>query len=155
MREVDASAGMFPVLDATFGTSNTVALLERSNCHFPPNSRRNEDVDEGSIADGRIGCRFVLCQFLFVDGGDASQERLGKARQGRRVSRQGPQSRRWQRQLHVPRFDTAEEMKSEEYAKKAEAGTAGIITVFGNVNMGRNLGLTFLYSSSVVSALPI
>ena len=46
-------------------------------------------------------------------------------------------------------------MKSEEYAKKAEAGTAGIITVFGNVNMGRNLGLTFLYSSSVVSALPI
>lgn len=44
-----------------------------------------------------------------------------------------------------PGFDTAAEMKSEAYAKKAEEGPAGIITVFGNVNMGRNLGLTFLY----------
>lgn len=44
-----------------------------------------------------------------------------------------------------PGFDTAEEMKSEEYAKKCEAGPAGVITVFGKVSMGPNLGLTFLY----------
>lgn len=44
-----------------------------------------------------------------------------------------------------PGFDTAEEMKSEEYANKTKAGPAGVITVFDNVNMGRNLGLTFLY----------
>ena len=41
-----------------------------------------------------------------------------------------------------PGFDTAEEMKSEEYANKTKAGPAGVITVFDNVNMGRNLGLT-------------
>ena len=44
-----------------------------------------------------------------------------------------------------PGWDTPEEMKSEEYTKKMEAGPAGVMTVFGKVNMGRNLGLTFLY----------
>jgi len=44
-----------------------------------------------------------------------------------------------------PGFETADEMKSEEYANKTKAGPAGVITVFGTVNMGRNLGLTFLY----------
>lgn len=44
-----------------------------------------------------------------------------------------------------PGFNTAEEMKSKEYAEKCEEGPAGVITVFGKVSMGRNLGLTFLY----------
>jgi hypothetical protein len=44
-----------------------------------------------------------------------------------------------------PGWETPEEMKSEEYAKKMEAGPAGVMTLFGKVNMGRNLGLTFLY----------
>jgi hypothetical protein len=37
------------------------------------------------------------------------------------------------------------EMKSPEHQAKWEAGPSGIITVFPKVNMGRNLGLTFLY----------
>jgi hypothetical protein len=37
------------------------------------------------------------------------------------------------------------EMKSPEYAKKWEIGPCGVITVYGKVNMGRNLGLTVLY----------
>jgi hypothetical protein len=36
-------------------------------------------------------------------------------------------------------------MKSEEFQRKHEQGPVGIMTVFGKVNMGRNLGLTFLY----------
>jgi len=39
----------------------------------------------------------------------------------------------------------AAEMKSEAYAKKWEAGPCGIMTIYPKVNMGRNLGLTFVY----------
>lgn len=39
----------------------------------------------------------------------------------------------------------AAEMKSEAYAKKWETGPCGILTIYPKVNMGRNLGLTFLY----------
>jgi hypothetical protein len=44
-----------------------------------------------------------------------------------------------------PNCDTPEEMKSAEFQRKHEQGPVGIMTVFGKVNMGRNLGLTFLY----------
>ncbi|MEX2560057.1 MAG: hypothetical protein WD403_09085, partial [Pirellulales bacterium] len=44
-----------------------------------------------------------------------------------------------------PCAETPAEMKSEEHVKKWEAGPCGVITVFPNVNMGRNLGLQFLY----------
>ena len=44
-----------------------------------------------------------------------------------------------------PGCNTPEEMKSEAYTKKWEAGPCGIITVFSQVSMGKNLGLTFLY----------
>ena len=44
-----------------------------------------------------------------------------------------------------PGCGSAEEMKSEAYVKKWEAGPCGILTVYPKVNMGRNLGLTFLY----------
>lgn len=44
-----------------------------------------------------------------------------------------------------PGCASAEEMKSEAYAKKWEAGPSGILTIYPKVNMGRNLGLTFLY----------
>ena len=37
------------------------------------------------------------------------------------------------------------EMQSEEHRQKWAAGPRGIMTLFGNVNMGRNLALTFLY----------
>ena len=44
-----------------------------------------------------------------------------------------------------PGCDSSKDMNSAEYAKKWEAGPCGVITVFNKVNMGRNLGLTFLY----------
>ena len=44
-----------------------------------------------------------------------------------------------------PGCETPEEMKNEEYKKKWGAGPCGIITIFSKVNMGKNLGLTFLY----------
>ena len=44
-----------------------------------------------------------------------------------------------------PGYETPEEMKNEEYKKKWEAGPCGTITIFSKVNMGKNLGLTFLY----------
>jgi hypothetical protein len=44
-----------------------------------------------------------------------------------------------------PGCDTMSEMKSPEYEKKYEAGPRGVMTVFGPVSMGLNLGLTFLY----------
>ena len=56
------------------------------------------------------------------------------------------------RQLNIPRgsymfpcCDTPEEMKSEAYQQKWKEGPCGIITVYPQVNMGRNLGLTFVY----------
>jgi hypothetical protein len=44
-----------------------------------------------------------------------------------------------------PCCNSQEEMKSEEFQKKWESGPCGVITVFPKPNMGRNLGLTFLY----------
>lgn len=44
-----------------------------------------------------------------------------------------------------PCVNTPEEMKSEEYQRKWEAGPCGILTVYTKVNMGKNLALTFLY----------
>jgi hypothetical protein len=48
-----------------------------------------------------------------------------------------------------PNCDTPEEMKSEEFKRKHEQGPVGIMTVFGKVNMGRNLALTLLYFLAV------
>ena len=44
-----------------------------------------------------------------------------------------------------PGFNSKAEMMSEEYAKKEKVGPHGIMTVFGPIRMGRNLGLTFVY----------
>lgn len=44
-----------------------------------------------------------------------------------------------------PGWDTPTEMKSKEYEAKWNRGPSGIMTVFPQVSMGRNLGLTFLY----------
>jgi len=44
-----------------------------------------------------------------------------------------------------PGCANSEEMKSEEFQKKRAAGPAGVVTVFGPVSMGQNLGLTFAY----------
>lgn len=44
-----------------------------------------------------------------------------------------------------PGCNSPEEMKSEEHQKKWEVGPCGILTVYGKVSMGRNLGLTMLY----------
>ena len=44
-----------------------------------------------------------------------------------------------------PFSNSPEEMKREAHQKKWKAGPCGILTVFGPVNMARNLGLTFLY----------
>jgi hypothetical protein len=44
-----------------------------------------------------------------------------------------------------PGCSSAAEMKSPEYAQKWEQGPTGIMTVYGRVNMGKNLALTFLY----------
>ncbi len=38
-----------------------------------------------------------------------------------------------------------EEMKSEAFQAKMKAGPCGVLTVFRPANMGKNLGLTFLY----------
>lgn len=44
-----------------------------------------------------------------------------------------------------PGCNSMEEMKSEQYAQKEKAGPRGVMTVFGPISMGRNLGLTFVY----------
>ena len=44
-----------------------------------------------------------------------------------------------------PACSSPEEMKSEEFIKKQEAGPCGFMTVTGRVKMGRNLGLTLVY----------
>jgi hypothetical protein len=48
-----------------------------------------------------------------------------------------------------PSCNSNTEMQSEEFKQKFEQGPVGILTVFGNVNMGRNLGLTMLYFLAV------
>ena len=44
-----------------------------------------------------------------------------------------------------PGCNDPKEMQSEDYKKKWEAGPCGVMTVYPKVNMGRNLGLTFVY----------
>ena len=44
-----------------------------------------------------------------------------------------------------PNCNTPEEMRSPEFQQKHEQGPVGILTVFGKVNMGRNLGLQFVF----------
>ena len=44
-----------------------------------------------------------------------------------------------------PACGCPEEMKSEAFQAKMKAGPCGILTVFRPANMGKNLGLTFLY----------
>ena len=44
-----------------------------------------------------------------------------------------------------PGCDSPEEMKSQAYIDKWEAGPRGIITFYPKVNMGKNLALTFVY----------
>lgn len=52
-----------------------------------------------------------------------------------------------------PGCGSPEEMKSEAYAKKWEAGPCGVLSVYPQVNMGRNLGLTFLCFLVVIFCL--
>jgi hypothetical protein len=44
-----------------------------------------------------------------------------------------------------PGFESAADMKTDEYKQKFETGPNGIMTIFPHINMGRNLGLTFVY----------
>jgi hypothetical protein len=44
-----------------------------------------------------------------------------------------------------PGVQASAEMQSPEYQQKWEAGPRGVMTVFGQVSMGRNLALTFVY----------
>jgi len=44
-----------------------------------------------------------------------------------------------------PGWSTPEEMKSEEYQQKYQAGPSGIITIFASAGMGKKLVLTFAY----------
>jgi len=44
-----------------------------------------------------------------------------------------------------PGWNTPDEMKSEEYQKKYKEGPAGVMTIFPEAHMGKNLGLTFLF----------
>lgn len=44
-----------------------------------------------------------------------------------------------------PAAETPSEMKSPEHQQKWKEGPRGVMTVFGDVNMGQNLALTFLY----------
>ena len=44
-----------------------------------------------------------------------------------------------------PACSSQEEMKSEAYQAKVKAGPRGVMSVYAEVNMGKNLGLTFLY----------
>ena len=44
-----------------------------------------------------------------------------------------------------PGCDSPEEMKSDAYQQRFQAGPRGVMTVFSGVNMGRNLALTFVY----------
>ncbi|WP_339735104.1 hypothetical protein [uncultured Gimesia sp.] len=52
-----------------------------------------------------------------------------------------------------PGCKSPEEMKSEEYQQKWNDGPCGIMTVFPKVNMGKKLGLTFLYFLIISFAL--
>jgi uncharacterized membrane protein len=44
-----------------------------------------------------------------------------------------------------PGCNNRDEMNTDEFKAKQKSGPVGIITVFGDINMGRNLALTLLY----------
>ncbi|TXT39276.1 MAG: Uncharacterized protein FD138_114 [Planctomycetota bacterium] len=44
-----------------------------------------------------------------------------------------------------PACGSPEEMKSEAFQAKVKAGPRGVMTIYAEVNMGKNLGLTFVY----------
>ena len=44
-----------------------------------------------------------------------------------------------------PACSSQEEMKSEAFLAKMKAGPRGVMSVYAEVNMGKNLGLTFVY----------
>lgn len=52
-----------------------------------------------------------------------------------------------------PACSGPEEMKSEAFQQKWKTGPRGVLTMYGEVNMGRNLGLTFLYFLAVSTCL--
>lgn len=52
-----------------------------------------------------------------------------------------------------PGCNSPDEMKSEEYQQKWNAGPSGIMTVFPKVNMGKKLVLTFVYFLIISFAL--
>lgn len=52
-----------------------------------------------------------------------------------------------------PGWNSPDEMKSEEYQQKWNAGPSGIMTVFPKVNMGKKLVLTFVYFLIISFAL--
>lgn len=54
----------------------------------------------------------------------------------------------------IPGCVDMKDMQSEEYTRKWEEGPRGTMTLFGNISMGRNLGLTFVYFLTSVSAWP-
>ena len=45
----------------------------------------------------------------------------------------------------IPGCNDPKEMQSDEYKKKFDEGPVGVITIYGKLSMGRNLGLTFVY----------
>lgn len=45
----------------------------------------------------------------------------------------------------IPGWNKLEEAKTEDYQEKYKAGPNGVLTLFGKVSMGQNLGLTFVY----------
>jgi hypothetical protein len=44
----------------------------------------------------------------------------------------------------IPAPDTPGDMSNPDYQAKWQAGPKGVLTIFGQVSMGRNLGLTFV-----------
>lgn len=52
-----------------------------------------------------------------------------------------------------PGTNSPKEMNSEEYKQKWEAGPCGVMTVFPKVNMGKKLGMTFVYFLVISFAL--
>ena len=52
-----------------------------------------------------------------------------------------------------PGTNSQAETQTEAYKKKYDAGPRGVMTIFPKVNMGQNLGLTFVYFLAVSAGL--
>ncbi len=85
-----------------------------------------------------------FCEFSVLDGVAIPQTGLGQTCRGRRSDVCFAQRLRPTGQLHVPGPNVPGDMNSPEFQAKYKAGPKGVLTVFGDVNMGRNLGLTFV-----------